>query len=148
MPFEKTPVRGGIAVAAALAVISVGAGTAAAAPASADLGVLHSLGDVCYGQARTGISADRPGTARFGVSWVKYTPTFGTPCNVTVFANWRNLDTGASGSVGVPVSDGTSWNQTPNTDFAEVPTGPGRISVTVTTDRPHIPAGPAEIQVP
>ncbi|WP_280255310.1 hypothetical protein [Nocardia wallacei] len=146
MPFEKLG-RGGIVLAAAAAVVFSGAGSASAAPESADLGVLHSLGDTCYGQARTGISAFQPGIARFGVSWVRYTPTFGTPCNVTVFVNWRNLDTGASGSVGVPVSDGTSWNQTPSTDMAEVPTGPGRVSVTASTDRPHIPAGPVEIQV-
>lgn len=147
MPFGKTLVRGGIALAALLTAVFSGAGPAGAAPAAADLGALHSLGDVCYGQARTGISAYQPGTARFGVSWVKYTPTFGAPCSVTVFVNWHNRDTGATGSVGVPVSDNSSWNQAPNTDMAEVPTGPGRISVTATTDRPHIPVGPVEIQV-
>ncbi|MFD6155686.1 hypothetical protein ACFWF7_11365 [Nocardia sp. NPDC060256] len=67
------------------------------------------------------------------------------PCTVTVFANWRNLDTGDSGSVPVLVSGGWGFALPANPGAvgrADLPTGRGRISITTTTDRPH-QAGPA-----
>ncbi|GAA5100394.1 hypothetical protein [Nocardia iowensis] len=147
MQYRKSLLRNTIAVSALLGAVTVCAAPASAAPPSASFGVTYSLGDVCVGQLQSGISADGSGSARFGLSWVKATPTFGSPCGVTVFANWRNLDTGAAGTVPAPISDNTAWNQPPATIFVNVPTGPGRISVTVTTDRPHLAIAPIEIQV-
>jgi hypothetical protein len=147
MNYRKTLLRGVIGSSVVLGAVTLGTEPAAAAPASANFALMYSLGDNCIGQLQSGISAAGPGSARFGYNWVKATPTFGSPCSVTVFANWRNLDTGAAGAVPAPASDGSTWNQAPGTGFVNVPTGRGRIAVTVTTDRPSIPVAPVEIQV-
>ncbi|MFD4183697.1 hypothetical protein [Rhodococcus sp. NPDC058514] len=119
-------------------------------PESTDLGPVHTLGDVCYGQARIGIATGhhRPGNPQFGVSFARWTPTFGHPCSTTVRVNWRNLDTGAAGSVTVPITDNATWNQPPPSEFRDLATGSGRVVVTVRTDRPHLPPPPAQIWVP
>ncbi|MEU7763975.1 hypothetical protein AB0B25_02465 [Nocardia sp. NPDC049190] len=141
---------------ALVAALCAGAFAASVAPAAADqpafvsIGVVHTLGDSCYGQGQAGISAPTgaPGTTRFGISFVKYTPTFGQPCTIKALANWRNLDTGATGTVTVPVTDSSSSNQAPPTVFADLPTGPGRVQVSMTTDRLHLPVPTVEIRIP
>ncbi|MGW4713402.1 hypothetical protein [Nocardia sp. NPDC004260] len=139
---------------ALIAALCVGGFAASAGPATADepafvnIGVIRTFGDTCYGEGRAGVSspAGMPGAARFGISFVSNTPT-GMPCTFTAFANWRNLDTGAAGTVAVPVSDKTARNQPAATVFAALPTGPGRVRVDVTTDYPHVAAPPVEIRI-
>ncbi|MBF6339644.1 hypothetical protein IU450_27650 [Nocardia abscessus] len=139
---------------ALVAALGTGLFAVAAPPATADqpafvnIGVIHTFGDTCYGQGQAGISSPTgtPGAARFGISFVNYTPV-GMPCTFTAFANWRNLDTGAAGTVAVRVTDNTAWNQTPGTVFAGLPTGPGRVQIDVTTDYPHVSAPIVEIQI-
>ncbi|WP_157170942.1 hypothetical protein [Nocardia araoensis] len=115
-------------------------------PAFVNIGVIHTFGDTCYGEGRAGVSSPSgtPGVARFGISFVSNTP-MGMPCTFMAFANWRNLDTGAAGTVAVPVSD--PGNRPPATVFAALPTGPGRVRVDVTTDYPHVSAPPVEIRI-
>ncbi|MBL1075905.1 hypothetical protein JK358_16025 [Nocardia sp. 2] len=64
-------------------------------------------------------------------------------CDVTAVVDWRNLDTGATGSVSRFIPAGQ--RSAPAIVLAE--TGPGRVQVTVRTDRPNVPAT-AEIVVP
>ncbi|MGQ4616589.1 hypothetical protein [Nocardia sp. R7R-8] len=120
----------------------------AEAPAFVNIGVIRTFGDTCYGEGRAGVSSPSgtPGVARFGITFAGNTP-MGMPCTFTAFANWRNLDTGAAGTVAVPVSDKTAGNQPAATVFAALPTGPGRVQVDVTTDYPHVPAPPVEIRI-
>jgi len=146
MHYLKTLLHSVIGASVVLGAATLGTGSASAAAPGANFTPMYSLGDNCIGQLQSGISATG-GSARFGYSWVKATPTFGGPCSVTVFVNWRNLDTGASGSVPARATDGSNWNQAPGTSFVNVPTGRGRIAVSVTTDRPNLPVAPAEIQV-
>jgi uncharacterized membrane protein len=139
---------------ALVAALCTGAFAASAGPATADepafvsIGVIHTFGDTCYGQGQAGVSSPTgtPGAARFGISFVSYTP-MGMPCSFTAFAHWRNLDSGAAGTVAVPVTDNTAWNQTPGTIFAALPTGPGRVRVDVTTDYLHVSAPTVEIRI-
>ncbi|WP_280483466.1 hypothetical protein [Nocardia farcinica] len=57
-------------------------------------------------------------------------------CDVTVVADWRNLDTGASGAVSRFVPAGQRLSPA----IMLLPTGPGRVQVTLRTDKPNIPA--------
>ncbi|MFF7939937.1 hypothetical protein ACFZC5_09530 [Nocardia gamkensis] len=139
---------------ALVAALCIGGFAASAAPATADepafvnIGVVYTFGDICYGEGRAGVSSPTgtPGAARFGISFANQTPV-DTPCAFTAFANWRNLDTGAAGTVAVPIRDDTAGNQPPGTVFAALPTGPGRVQVDVTTDYPHLAAPPVEIKI-
>ncbi|NNH70044.1 hypothetical protein HLB23_09240 [Nocardia uniformis] len=147
MRYRKLLACGAITASTLVAAVSVGSSTAAAEPV-ADFAVVHTLGDTCYGQLRSGVSVVGPGVASFGMSFVKWTPTFGSPCGVGVSVHWHNLDSGAAGVVSGSIVDATTWNQTPPTAFLEVPTGPGRVSFTVTTDRPHLPVPAAALAIP
>ncbi|WP_228807247.1 hypothetical protein [Nocardia otitidiscaviarum] len=64
-------------------------------------------------------------------------------CDVTAVVDWHNIDTGQSGSVSQFVPAGQ--RSTPAILVAH--TGPGRVQLTVRTDRPSIPAT-AEVFVP
>ncbi|WP_245649511.1 hypothetical protein [Nocardia shimofusensis] len=65
-------------------------------------------------------------------------------CDVTAIVDWRNLDTGRSGSVShfIPASNNVS-----RPFYVHVDSGPGRVVLTVRTDRPSVPAT-AEVFVP
>ncbi|MFI6870318.1 hypothetical protein [Nocardia sp. NPDC050406] len=64
-------------------------------------------------------------------------------CDVTAVVDWRNLDTGQTGSVSRFVP---AWQRsTPAIVLAD--TGPGRVQLTLRTDRPNIPAS-TEVFVP
>lgn len=65
-------------------------------------------------------------------------------CDVTVIVDWRNLDTGRSGSVSqfIPAGHTSSWPF-----YLLVDSGPGRVALTLRTDRPSVPAT-AEVFVP
>ncbi|WP_280497362.1 hypothetical protein [Nocardia farcinica] len=58
-------------------------------------------------------------------------------CDVTVVADWRNIDTGATGSVS-PVRTGRAAPA--SRAITLLPTGPGRVQLTLRTDKPNIPA--------
>ncbi|MFR9752984.1 hypothetical protein ACL02S_18380 [Nocardia sp. 004] len=139
---------------ALVAALCAGAFASSATPARADqpafvsIGATYTLGDICYGQGDAGVSSPTgtPGAALFGISFVNYLP-LGMPCTFTAFANWRNLDTGATGTVAVPVTDNGALNRLPKTVFANLPTGSGRVHVDVTTDYPHLSAPTAEIRI-
>ncbi|WP_245568695.1 hypothetical protein [Nocardia concava] len=64
-------------------------------------------------------------------------------CDVNAVVDWRNLDSGQSGSVTRFIPAGQ--RSTPAIVLAE--TGPGRVSLTVRTDRPSVPAS-TEVVVP
>lgn len=133
----------------ASAFATITAATAAAGP-GADVPVLHTLGDICYGQGQVNASAvgSQRGTTRLWINFAKWTPTFGNPCSVSIFTHWRNLDTGGEGTVRFPKTDSsTSFTPNPPT-VSSVPTGSGRVTFTASTDRPHLPVGTVQIQVP
>ncbi|WP_280267837.1 hypothetical protein [Nocardia wallacei] len=64
-------------------------------------------------------------------------------CDVTAIADWRNLDTGQAGSVSRFVPAGQRLS--PAIVLAE--TGPGRVQLTLRTDKANIPAS-TEVVVP
>ncbi len=78
--------------------------------------------------------------------FVLWTPTFGQPCTVGVTVGWRNLDSGEAGSF-TSVVRGNATFQTGSQEL-DLPTGPGRIVLSLTTDRPHLPVADIEIAVP
>ncbi|MBB5912318.1 hypothetical protein BJY24_001185 [Nocardia transvalensis] len=142
--------RSALAVAAVGGVIATVAPAAVAAGPRADLGDIHTLGDICYGRGWVSGSADdaQPGATQFWVTFTRWTPTFGNQCGVTVIVQWRNLDTGAEGTVPVPVADtGTATNAN-RPVLVSATTGSGRVSFTASTDRPHLPPATVELQVP
>ncbi|MFC4605635.1 hypothetical protein [Rhodococcus kronopolitis] len=65
-------------------------------------------------------------------------------CDVNAIVDWRNLDTGQSGTVTryVPASNTSSWPM-----IVQVGTGPGRVQLTMRTDRPSLPVS-TEVVVP
>ncbi|HLS75728.1 MAG TPA: hypothetical protein VK083_02910 [Nocardia sp.] len=65
-------------------------------------------------------------------------------CDVTAIVDWHNLDTGQTGSVSRFVPAG---NTSMYPVYVHVPTGPGRVSLTVRTDRPSVPST-TEVFVP
>ncbi len=72
-----------------------------------------------------------------------YAPTV-LACDVTAIVDWRNLDTGDSGSVSRFVPAGSTGARPL---FVHVDSGPGRVALTLRTDRPGIPAS-TEVFVP
>ncbi|WP_245669535.1 hypothetical protein [Nocardia speluncae] len=65
-------------------------------------------------------------------------------CDVTAILDWRNLDTGRSGSVSHFIPAG---NTSSRPFFMHVDSGPGRVALTLRTDRPSVPAT-TEVFVP
>ncbi|WP_245649379.1 hypothetical protein [Nocardia shimofusensis] len=65
-------------------------------------------------------------------------------CDVTAIIDWHNLDTGQRGSVTRFIP---AWRTGSHPDFVYVHPGPGRVALTVRTDRPSIPAT-TEVFVP
>ena len=65
-------------------------------------------------------------------------------CDVNAIVDWRNLDTGQSGTVTryVPAS-----NTSTSPMIVQVGTGPGRVQLTMRTDRPSLPVS-TEVVVP
>ncbi|MCA1005064.1 hypothetical protein LCL87_05015 [Rhodococcus hoagii] len=57
-------------------------------------------------------------------------------CDVTAIVDWHNLDTGQSGSVSrfIPAHKTST-----SPEYVNVGTGPGRVQLTMRTDRPSIP---------
>ncbi|WP_228823463.1 hypothetical protein [Nocardia blacklockiae] len=64
-------------------------------------------------------------------------------CDVTAVLDWHNLDTGATGSVSRFIPAG----QRLSAAILVADTGPGRVRLTLRTDRPNVPAA-AEVFVP
>lgn len=156
---DQTPTRRGArgAVRALLAAAAcAGLLLAPATAAGADPGFRHtwfeggaSLADgVCggpvWGAAQTGENI--PGQAHFYVrgTFFGISSNPGQSCRVEATVTWRNLDTGASGTVRGPV--GKPWYPAFDPDpigmqiSGTARTGPGRVELTVTTALPHLPA--------
>lgn len=72
-----------------------------------------------------------------------YAPTL-LACDVTAIIDWHNLDTGQRGSLTHFISANRSGSRP---DFLYVHPGPGRVALTVRTDRPSVPAT-TEVFVP
>lgn len=129
---------------------------APATAAGADPGFRHaqfeggaSLADgVCggpvWGAVQTGENI--PGRVHFYVrgTFFGISSAPGRSCRVDTTVTWRNLDTGATGTVHGPV--GKPWYPAFDPDPVGLQisdtadTGPGRIELTVTTALPHLPA--------
>ncbi|NUP25379.1 MAG: hypothetical protein HOQ44_01565 [Nocardia sp.] len=83
-----------------------------------------------------------PGTAHS--IELRITQGFSPLGDVTAIVDWRNLDTGRSGSVSHFIPAGNTGSRP---FYVHVDPGPGRVALTVRTDRPGIPAT-AEVFVP
>ncbi|MFC4376688.1 hypothetical protein ACFO5K_21560 [Nocardia halotolerans] len=66
-------------------------------------------------------------------------------CDVNIIVDWKNLDSGATGSVTrfIPANKTSTY---PVQDVVAY-TGPGRVEITVRTDKPHLPQS-TEVFVP
>ncbi|MGS2811267.1 hypothetical protein [Nocardia sp. MW-W600-9] len=125
---------GGTTIRALIATAVVAAPLCALAPlAAADRGLLDDAitltsGGRCVGHVHFA-TVFGPNTPYFGL--VSALHGIG-PCAVEVAVTWRNLDTGATGTVRQQVygTGGTQISFDP---------GPGRITGTLTTDAPHKP---------
>ncbi|WP_227979244.1 hypothetical protein [Nocardia spumae] len=140
-------VIGGVAAVAALA--GVVAGPAGPATAnSTGFGTLQTLGSICWGGVNSfaGPAFNRAGAVSGQLTFDNWTPTFGQPCTVGVAVNWRNLDSGATGGYSSVLTGNGSF-EAHSTQF-ELPTGPGRVALTLTTDRLNLPVQGIEIVVP
>ncbi|MBF6171913.1 hypothetical protein [Nocardia blacklockiae] len=148
MQKRKFVLRGVLAAAAVSGVLTTVATTAAAN--RADVGDIQTLGDICYGRGWVSASSDfaEPGSTQFWVTFTRWTPTFGNLCGVTVIVQWRNLDTGAEGTIPVHAVDTGSSTNANQPSIVTAPTGSGRVQITASTDRLHLPAATVELQVP
>ena len=72
-----------------------------------------------------------------------YAPTF-LACDVTAIVDWHNLDTGQRGTLTRYIPAGSVSSRPV---FMQVGTGPGRVQLTLRTDRPSIPVT-TEVFVP
>ena len=141
-------VIGGAAAVVALVGVSFGAAGQAAA-ASASFGTLRTLGSICIGGVNSYVwdIYNRSGVLGGQMTFDLWTPTFGQPCTVGVSVNWRNLDTGAAGTYSSVLTGNGSFGSPLSQQF-ELPSGPGRVALSLTTDRPNIPVADTEIVVP
>lgn len=136
-------------VTALATVTTLGVGAAGqASAASANFANLMTVGSICLGQVNSYVSTpyNRAGVLGGSVEFVLWTPTFGQPCTVSVTVGWHNLDSGEAGSF-TSVVRGNATFQTGSQEL-DLPTGPGRVAVSLTTDRPHLPVADVEITVP
>ncbi|MFG1797495.1 hypothetical protein [Nocardia sp. NPDC049149] len=139
----------------ACALVASGATATAQDNLGAQLGYTTTL---CYDPLTfatiTGTASNRPDVGGPGGAYVSYNIQHYLfvypPCAVTVTAHWRNLDTGAAGSVDIPLSGGWGFALPLNpgaSGKADIVTGRGRISISTTTDRPHQPTPTVEFTV-
>ncbi|MEV0061420.1 hypothetical protein [Nocardia sp. NPDC050718] len=124
-------------------------GTTATASAATTLAPTYTLatGWTCAGQVDgTAIPGPSdysgPGEAAVylrGTFWSATPGSHESGCSVTATVDWRNLDTGASGSTATVVAGGPAGQTGPAVGVL-LPTGPGRIEATVrTTPLAHLP---------
>ena len=99
---------------------------------------------ICGGNIRTWATTDvnLPGRATISVRslpmyGIAGLSSFAPLCNVATTVHWRNLDTGAAGQSTVGVLAGTYGSIE---YMFEAPTGPGRVTVNVTTNNLSIPS--------
>ncbi|WP_067571355.1 hypothetical protein [Nocardia acidivorans] len=98
----------------------------------------------CFGQV---LAFHDPQNTFYGKQtvWIRadftFLPILAQGCGVTATLSWKNLDSGASGTFPpVPLGDGTPFGPTDALWVPEtLPTGPGRIEVTIDTNLPHTP---------
>ncbi|MFI7668056.1 hypothetical protein [Nocardia sp. NPDC049526] len=140
-------VIGGVAAVATLVGVSFGAAGQAAA-ASANFGTLRTLGSICIGGVNSYVwdIYNRSGVLGGQMTFDLWTPTFGQPCTVGVSVNWRNLDSGATGTYSSVLTGNGTFDL--RSQQFELPTGPGRVALSLTTDRPDLPVPDTEIVVP
>ncbi|MEU7141622.1 hypothetical protein ABZ942_19365 [Nocardia sp. NPDC046473] len=145
MHIRRTAI-GGTAVLAAVTALGIGtAGPATAA--SASFATMTTMGSICLGGVNSYVWNHGAGGVLGGqIAFDLWTPTLGQPCTVAVSVNWRNLDSGANGAFTSVVTGNGSFES--RSQQFELPTGPGRVSLSLTTDRPHIPVADTEISVP
>ncbi|MFI9401412.1 hypothetical protein [Nocardia sp. NPDC052316] len=140
----------------AVAVVAVAALIGASAPASASNYIVVNLPMTSTGADGIGCAGDVwatgnvypdgdvPGTVDLQLKgWLK---VFGVPapwCSVTAFVDWRNLDTGASGSGSVFLGRGNGtpffW-MSPQIANLRLVTGRGQVAFTINTNFPHTPS--------
>ncbi len=133
--------------------LASGALFAAAATASADpvttFTPAYTVGGgafPCIGQIQAFHDTQNTYQGRQAV-WVRaaftYLPIPTAVCSATATLRWHNLDTGASG--GFPpvwLGDGTPFGPTTALWVPEtLPTGPGRVEITIDTNFPHSQGG-------
>lgn len=127
------------ALPAAATALTVGALTATAAPAVADGGSfqpVYSLAQgACVAQLDASVTGDAyPEHAAFTVSTIM----FGVgPCALPVTLNWRNLDTGATGSVTQTANGPGHWMNDGRSALFHP--GVGRFTATITVGAAHVP---------
>ncbi|MFQ6393910.1 hypothetical protein ACLMAJ_10665 [Nocardia sp. KC 131] len=123
--FSATPV-------AAIALLA----TAAPAAAEGNFATVYSLTQgACVAQVDSNVNGDAyPSSAGFTVT----TTMFGVgPCTLPVTLNWRNLDTGATGSFGVTAHGPGFWS---NGGYSAIfQPGIGNFTSTVTVGATHVP---------
>lgn len=138
---------GGATTIAALTGATLGIAGPAAAQSTA-FPTLQTLGSICWGgvNAFAGPAFDRSGIISGQVTFDSWTPTFGQPCAVGVTVGWRNLDTGATGAFSDLLIGNNSFEV--HSKQFELPSGPGRVALTLTSDRLSLPVPSTEITVP
>ncbi|WP_072804129.1 hypothetical protein [Rhodococcoides yunnanense] len=91
----------------------------------------------CIGYIDVQAASDYP--APYPPNYVRFTTHFigiAQACSVSGTIEWRNLDTGESGSRQWAVS---GWDGPSAPTFASIEPGAGRVSLNITTTMPHIP---------
>jgi|GEM_PF-6667148 len=137
--------RAVLALLAAAGAIAATTGTASADQVTTFSPALTAGGGAfpCFGQIE---AFHDPQNTYFGKQtvWVRADFTF-LPiptgvCSAMATLNWRNIDTGASGTFPpVWLGDGTPFGPTNALWVPEtLPTGPGQIQVTIDTNYPHV----------
>ncbi|VFA95522.1 hypothetical protein [Nocardia farcinica] len=140
----------------AVAALAVGAVIAASAPASASTYLpvelpmattaAHGLG--CAGEVwavgNVYPDGDVPGTVDLQLKgWLKVLGIPAPWCSVTATVDWRNLDTGATGSGSVFLGSGNGFPffwAGPQLGNLRLVTGAGQVQFTLRTDLPHAPS--------
>lgn len=103
-------------------------------PAAQTLGRGNSI--PCAGQITGNVATPhaRPGVAVVTLSW---TPLFTSPCSITAFVNFSNIDTRTGGTMMMHLTNQANGLATPSgqwTDKISIPIGSGNIVMTVTTE--------------
>ncbi|MET9492627.1 hypothetical protein [Nocardia sp. NPDC006630] len=132
---------------------AAGALLAVAAPAQADpvttFTPAYTIGGGAFPCAGQIVAFHDPQNTFYGKQtvWVRadftYLPVLTGGCGATAILSWKNLDSGASGTFPpVPLGDDTPFGPTDALWVPEtLPTGPGRVQVTIDTNFPHIAGG-------
>ena len=135
-----------VAVGAAVVATGLSPVPAEAQPRATVFGSSFAFGSNCLGKV-SGYASPKPGYVYSAMVWNAWTPLIGGPCRQWVAITWRNLDNGRSGKVTRPIAYRGMFDHE-TIQYANLPSGPGRVRLTLTAANQIERASTIVVRVP